>query len=68
MSDMDVLSGGNGPSFNAVNRSMYGMQQHNYPLLYYTHLNTPDSINMHSRQAASPRTTASRQRLGVAFH
>lgn len=43
-----LLSAGNEPLFNAVNSSMYGMQQHNYPLLYYTHLNTPDSINTHT--------------------
>lgn len=45
MSDSDFLSAGNGPLFIAVNISMYGMQQHNYSLLYYTHLNRPDSIN-----------------------
>lgn len=63
-----LLSAGNGPLFNAVNRSMYGMQQHNYPLLYYTHLNTADSINIHSHQASSPRTAEPGQRLCVGFH
>lgn len=41
---------------------VYGMQQHNYPLLYNAHLNSADSINMH---AFSPRTTTMGQRLCV---
>lgn len=47
---------------------MYGMQQQNYSLLYYTHLNTPDSINTHSCQTSSPRTAEHRQRLYGGFH
>lgn len=62
------LSAGNGPLFIAVYTSMYGMQQHNYSLLYYTHLNTPDSINTHSCQTSSPRTAEHGQRLYGGFH
>lgn len=54
--------------FIAVNASMYGMQQHNYSLLYYTHLNTPDSINTGCCQTSSPRTAEHGQRLCVGFH
>lgn len=63
-----LLSAGNGPLFIAVYTSMYGMQQHNYSLLYYTHLNTPDSINTHSCQTSSPRTAEHRQKLYGGFH
>lgn len=55
-----LLSAGNGPLFIAVNASMYGMHQHNYSLLYYTHLNTADNINTLSGQNVLPTHSRAR--------